>query len=34
PQAGVVAIDGKMIDRPHIRTAERIIARARLAGAA
>jgi citrate lyase subunit beta/citryl-CoA lyase len=32
PGAGVVAIDGKMIDRPHIRAAERIIARARFAG--
>ena len=32
PGAGVVAIDGKMIDRPHIRAAERILARAKLAG--
>lgn len=26
PQAGVFALDGKMIDRPHLRLAERIIA--------
>ena len=27
--AGVVAIDGKMYDRPHFRLAERLLARAR-----
>jgi citrate lyase subunit beta/citryl-CoA lyase len=26
PQAGVFALDGKMIDRPHLRLAERILA--------
>ena len=30
--AGVVAIDGEMYDRPHLRRAERVIARARSAG--
>lgn len=30
--AGVVSIDGKMIDRPHLRSAERLLARARAAG--
>lgn len=30
---GVVGIDGKMIDRPHRQLAERILARARTAGA-
>ncbi len=29
---GVVAIDGKMYDRPHLRQAERLLARARGAG--
>lgn len=29
---GVVAIDGKMFDRPHLRLAERLLARARDAG--
>ncbi|MFP1633980.1 HpcH/HpaI aldolase/citrate lyase family protein [Zhengella sp. ZM62] len=29
---GVVGIDGKMYDRPHLRRAERILARARAAG--
>ena len=28
PDAGVLAIDGKMIDKPHLRQAERIVARA------
>lgn len=28
PDAGVVGIDGKMIDRPHLRQAQRILARA------
>ncbi|MCC0016974.1 MAG: CoA ester lyase [Rhodobiaceae bacterium] len=28
PHVGVVAIDGKMFDRPHLRLAERILARA------
>ncbi|HEY0207078.1 MAG TPA: hypothetical protein VGC15_23370 [Acetobacteraceae bacterium] len=26
PGAGVFALDGKMIDRPHLRLAERILA--------
>lgn len=30
PQVGVVGIDGKMLDRPHLRTAERVLARAGL----
>ncbi len=29
PAAGVVGIDGKMVDRPHLRRAERIVARAK-----
>ncbi len=28
PDVGVVGIDGKMVDRPHLRRAERILARA------
>lgn len=28
PDAGVIAIDGQMIDKPHLRQAERIMARA------
>lgn len=28
PQAGVLSLDGKMIDRPHLRQAERILKRA------
>jgi len=28
PEAGVVGINGKMIDRPHLKQAERILARA------
>lgn len=32
PQAGVLAIDGRMVDRPHLRQAENILARARQAG--
>ncbi len=28
PGAGVVAVDGKMLDRPHYRTAQRVLARA------
>ncbi|MEZ2332922.1 CoA ester lyase [Mesorhizobium sp. RCC_202] len=31
---GVVGIDGKMYDRPHLRLAERLLARARAAGIA
>ena len=31
---GVVGIDGKMVDRPHLRLAERLLARARAAGLA
>jgi citrate lyase subunit beta/citryl-CoA lyase len=34
PAAGVVGIDGKMIDRPHLKQAERILARATAAGVA
>jgi len=30
--AGVVSVDGEMVDRPHLLRAERILARARLAG--
>ncbi|MEJ1118830.1 MULTISPECIES: HpcH/HpaI aldolase/citrate lyase family protein [Phyllobacterium] len=29
PAAGVIGIDGKMFDRPHLKRAERLIARAR-----
>ncbi len=29
---GVVGIDGKMYDRPHLRLAERLLARAKAAG--
>ena len=32
--AGVIGLDGEMLDRPHLRRAERLIARARLAGRA
>jgi citrate lyase subunit beta / citryl-CoA lyase len=32
PDAGVTGIDGEMIDRPHIRRAERILAAANAAG--
>jgi citrate lyase subunit beta/citryl-CoA lyase len=28
----VVAIEGKMVDRPHLRLAERLLARAKAAG--
>jgi citrate lyase subunit beta / citryl-CoA lyase len=34
PDSGVVGIDGEMIDRPHIRRAERILDAARKAGVA
>ena len=30
PDAGVLSLDGKMIDRPHLRQAERIVSRAGL----
>jgi citrate lyase subunit beta/citryl-CoA lyase len=30
---GVVGIDGRMVDRPHLRLAERLLARAKAAGA-
>lgn len=30
--AGVVGIDGRMVDRPHLKRAERLLARARAAG--
>src|SRR5690606_31220363 len=29
---GVVGIDGKMVDRPHLKLAERLLARAKAAG--
>jgi citrate lyase subunit beta/citryl-CoA lyase len=32
PDAGVVSLDGRMIDRPHLMTALRILERAQLAG--
>eukprot|EP01037_Dinobryon_pediforme_P004272 gene4272-4322_t len=32
PESGVVSMDGRMLDRPHLRSAERIIARAGAAG--
>lgn len=32
PDAGVIGIDGEMIDRPHLRRSEKILDRARLAG--
>ncbi len=28
PAAGVIGVDGKMLDRPHLRAAERVLARA------
>jgi len=28
PQAGVLAVDGEMVDRPHLKRAERVLARA------
>lgn len=28
PQSGAVALDGKMLDRPHLRSAQRVLARA------
>ena len=31
PEAGVLSMDGRMIDRPHLRQAERMLARARAA---
>lgn len=34
PDAGVIGIEGKMIDRPHLKQAERILARAIAAGVA
>ncbi len=34
PEAGVVGLDGKMVDRPHLATAHRTLERARLAGEA
>jgi citrate lyase subunit beta / citryl-CoA lyase len=33
PEAGVIGIDGKMLDRPHLRAAERVLARATPAAA-
>jgi citrate lyase subunit beta/citryl-CoA lyase len=32
--AGVIAIDGKMLDRPHLKAAERLIARSKANGSA
>ncbi len=32
PNAGVVSFDGRMVDRPHLKIAVRILERARLAG--
>ncbi len=29
PEAGVIGLDGKMIDRPHLRQAQRVLARAK-----
>jgi len=29
PQSGAIAIEGKMLDRPHLRSAQRVIARAK-----
>jgi citrate lyase subunit beta/citryl-CoA lyase len=34
PGAGVVALDGEMLDRPHLIRAERLLAQARTAGVA
>lgn len=34
PAAGAVALDGRMLDRPHYRSAQRVLARAGVAGAA
>ncbi|MGL4634823.1 MAG: HpcH/HpaI aldolase/citrate lyase family protein [Beijerinckiaceae bacterium] len=34
PEAGVIGLDGEMLDRPHIRRAERVLAAARAAGIA
>ncbi|MDJ1159374.1 CoA ester lyase [Chelatococcus sp. SYSU_G07232] len=34
PDAGVLSIDGEMLDRPHLTRAERVLARARAAGVA
>lgn len=34
PDAGVLSLDGQMIDRPHLRQAERILARAKASNAA
>jgi citrate lyase subunit beta/citryl-CoA lyase len=34
PGAGVVGLDGEMLDRPHLVRAERLIAQARASGLA
>ena len=34
PDAGVASLDGKMLDRPHLKLAEKVLARARAAGVA
>lgn len=33
PGAGVIGLDGEMLDRPHLRRSEKILERARLSGA-
>jgi citrate lyase subunit beta/citryl-CoA lyase len=33
PEAGVIGLDGKMLDRPHLKSAERVLARAAAAQA-
>jgi citrate lyase subunit beta / citryl-CoA lyase len=30
PEAGAISIDGKMLDRPHLRSAERVLSRAKV----
>jgi citrate lyase subunit beta/citryl-CoA lyase len=32
PGAGVASLDGRMIDMPHLKLAERVLARAKAAG--
>ncbi|WP_346432338.1 hypothetical protein [Breoghania sp. L-A4] len=32
PGAGVIGVDGEMLDRPHLKRAEKTLERARLAG--
>jgi citrate lyase subunit beta/citryl-CoA lyase len=33
PQAGVASLNGRMLDRPHLKLAEKVLARAKAAGA-